>query len=442
MIRNLLLGYFLMSIISGSAQDKLTFEEAVQIGLKRNVTLNQQKNQLIVNQAQKLNSYGNLMPNLNITSMYQHQSGQQPNTTNGDLEDLETDYFGAQLNANLTIFNGLRVWKTVTQATNQLEAQSYLVKRSTQDVVSSVANQYLQVLLDQELLRIAEENFNAQKTLLEQIQGFFDVGSRAITEVYNQDALTKAAQVNVIRARNTLENDKAILAQTLQLDPSREFQLVLPEFEESITSFQNLPVDSLIEIALANRADVIQLKYQVEANKAALDATFSGFAPSVSLFANYGSFYYSLIPEDFNSQFKTLNPSFSYGANLTIPIFGRFQTRSQRASARMTYENSKLDRENREMTVRIDVQRAYNNILNAIEGYNSSLAQFEAGELALRTQRESFELGISDQVALAQANQTYVQGAASKAQAEVTLLFQRILLEYALGTLNIDDFRD
>jgi hypothetical protein len=44
-------------------------------------------------------------------------------------------------------------------------------------------------------------------------------------------------------------------------------------------------------------------------------------------------------------------------------------------------------------------------------------------------------LGISTQVALAQANQTYVLGAAAKVQAEVTLLFQKVLLEYALGTL-------
>jgi len=43
--------------------------------------------------------------------------------------------------------------------------------------------------------------------------------------------------------------------------------------------------------------------------------------------------------------------------------------------------------------------------------------------------------GPRTQVALAQANQTYVFGAAAKVQAEVTLLFQKVLLEYALGTL-------
>jgi outer membrane protein TolC len=97
-----------------------------------------------------------------------------------------------------------------------------------------------------------------------------------------------------------------------------------------------------------------------------------------------------------------------------------------------------LNQQNLEKTVRLDVQRAQNNFINAIENYESSIAQFQAGELALRTQKESYELGITPQVALAQANQIYVQGAAAKVQAEVTLLFQKVLFEYALGILQPD----
>lgn len=419
---------------------KLTFEEAVKIGLKNNVLLNQQKNQLMVNQAQKLNGYGNFFPSVNVSGVYQHQSGQQQNTTSGDLEDIETDYIGGQFNANFTVFNGLRNINTLAQANNQLMSQSYLVKRNTQEVVSIVANQYLQVLLDQELMKIAAENVKTQQTLLDQMQGFFDVGSRAITDVYNQDALLKTAQVTYIRAKNTLQNDKAILSQTLQLDPAQSYEVIYPEFKDELNSYQNFALDSLIAIAVINRSDLKQLTYQAESNKFSMRAASAGFIPSVSLFASYGSFYYSQIPDNFNTQFRTLNPSLQYGANLTIPIFSRFQTKVQRVTAKVAYDNSVLNKENLEKTVKIDVQRSYNNLVNAMEAYQSSLSQFQAGELALQTQKESYELGISTQVALAQANQTYVTGASSKAQAEVTFLFQKILLEFALGTLNADDF--
>lgn len=414
---------------------KLTFEEAVSIGLQRNVILNQQKNQLEANQAQKLNSIGNYLPNLNITGAVQRQEGQQSNTTNGSLENLTTDYVGAQFNSNLTVFNGLRNYNSLAQSNNLLMAQSYLIKRSSQDVVSNVATQYLQVLLDQELLRIAEENLKTQNTILEQIKGFEEVGSRAITDVYNQDAQAKSAQVLYIRAKNNLQNDKSILAQTLQLDPSQPFEVVDSSLSEDLVRYNNLSLDSLITIAITNRSDLRQLDYQLKANKYAYKSSLSPALPSISLFANYGSFYYSLIPEDFSGQFSSINPSLSYGANLTIPLFSRFLNRSQRATAKVQFDNSVLNYQNLEKTVRLDVQRAQNTFINALESYEASLAQFQAGELALRTQQESYLLGISTQVALAQANQTYVAGAAAKVQAEVTLLFQKVLLEYALGTL-------
>ena len=440
-MRILIKSLFVVMAIQSWAQnpEQLTFEEAVKIGLERNVVLKQQKNQLELNQTQKMAGYANFLPSVNITSRFVRQEGQQPSAKTGDLVDLKTNTFSASLNGNLTLFNGLRGVNALSQASNQLMSQSYLVKRSTQDVVSIVTSQYLQVLLDQELLKIAEENLKSQTTILNQVQGFFDVGSKAITDVYSQDALMKGAQVSFIRAKNTLQNDKSILAQTLQLDPSRDFQVVYPSFKDEIDVPVKLSLDSLIEIAMANRADLEQLKYQVKANEFSYKSLISGYLPSITLFANYGSFYSSLIQLPFIEQFKTFNPSLSYGANLTIPIFNRQVNKAQRMGAQVLYKNSELNRQNAEKAVKLDVQRALTNLTNAIENLVASRSQFQAGELALKTQQESYELGISTQVALAQANQIYVQGASSKAQAEVTLIFQRILLDYFLGILKVED---
>ena len=418
-----------------SSITKLTFEEAVAIGLQKNVILNQQKNQLEASQAQRLSALGNYMPNLNISGSTQTTKGQQQTTNGGNLENITTDYVGAQLNAGLTLFNGFRNFNTLAQANNQLMAQGFLIKRSAQDVVSIVATQYLQVLLDQELLRIAEENVKTQNTVLEQIKGFFEVGTRAITDVYTQDALAKTAKVLYIRAKNTLQNDKSFLAQTLQLDPSQPFEVTHSALSEDLTKYKNVSLDSLIAIAVVNRSDLKQLDHLAKANKFAFKSSLSPALPSLSLYGNYGSFYYSLLTSEFSTQVRTENPSTSYGANLSIPIFSRFQTRTQRVTTKVLYDNSLLNYQNLEKTVKLDVQRAQNNFMNAFENYDASLAQFQAGELALSTQQESYLLGISPQVALAQANQTYVLGAAAKVQAEVTLLFQKVLLEYALGTL-------
>lgn len=439
----LLLVGSIVAVVSAYAQQtagKLSFEEAVKIGLQQNILLNQQKNQLLSSQATKLNAMGNFAPNINIQGGWQRQTGQQQSAATGDLEETTSDYLNANLNAGLTIFNGLRNINFMQQANNALMAQSYLIKRGTQDVVALVGTQYLQVLVDQELLRVAQENLAAQRSLLAQIQGFFDVGSRAITDLYNQDALTKAAEVSLVRARSQLQNDKSILTQTLQLDPAQDFEVEYPPFDNEVLRYKDSTLDSLISVAVANRPDLKQNQHLVEASKYAMRASTAVFLPSITAFAGYGTFYTTFREEGFAYQLKTLNPSYSYGANFTIPIFSRFQGRAQNVNARVLYENARLTSQNIEKTVRVDVQRARNNLINAIEAYNSSLSQFQAGELALQAQTEGYQLGAVAQVALAQATQTYVLGAASKVQAEVTLLFQKLQLEYALGILQPETY--
>jgi outer membrane protein TolC len=203
-------------------------------------------------------------------------------------------------------------------------------------------------------------------------------------------------------------------------------------------------MDSLYAQALAQRQDLQQAEYQIEANKSSYRASINGYMPRVSLFAQYGSYYNSSMRDqplygEFSNQFVDVWPSTVYGVSVSIPIFDQFQTRRMRVTNRMEYENSKLQRDNIEKSIKIDVKRSYNNYLTAKQAYDASQTQFQAGELALKTQQESFLLGVSNQVTLAQANQTYVQAASSRAQARVTLVFQKILLEYALGTLKPEE---
>jgi outer membrane protein len=96
------------------------------------------------------------------------------------------------------------------------------------------------------------------------------------------------------------------LAQTLQLDPAQSFEVTYPVIGEDLNRFRNMSLDSLISVAMANRSDLKQLDHQAKANKFAYKSALAPALPSVSLFANYGSFYYSLIAQDFSGQFGTI----------------------------------------------------------------------------------------------------------------------------------------
>lgn len=433
---------FLAAVAYGqdSQPAKLTYEEAIKIGLKNNVILNQQKNLLFSREVARNASIANMGPNLFAQGQVFTNQGQQPNPENGNLEDLEVTNASASLNANLVLFNGLSRLSTFQQNTSLFKAQTSFVKRTEQDAIFAITNQFLQVLLDQELLRIAEENHNAQNTLLAQITEAVKLGARAEADLYNQDAQTKNMELISVRARMTLENDKALLAQTLQLDPAIPLELAMPQATLDIPDALTMNLDSLITAALNTREDLKQFNYTMEANQYQYRAALGLMTPTLTAFASYGSNYYSNLRDvaaygNFNAQFVNIFPNLTYGLNFNVPIFSRMNGRNQRVAAKVQYDNSRILRDNLEKSIKLDVKRAYNNYVAAIEAYNASQAQYQSGELALRVQTESYELGVANQVTLAQANQTFVQAASSKAQAEVTLVFQKILLEYALGTL-------
>ena len=423
---------------------KLTYKEAVKIALKNNLTLNQQKNNLVVRQVQKNQSIAAFLPSLGIQGSAAHTAGQQANPDGGELLDLSVDNVNANIQASMTLFNGFNRINSLNQYSNQFRAQTSFVRRTEQDVVYNVTTQYLQVLLDQELLRIAEEAHRVQNVILSQLREQVDLGARAAADMYTQDAQVRNLEVTALQTRVTLENDKALLAQTLQLDPAIPVELEFPTMENTM-DVRLLDLDSLYSVALANREDLKQAEYQAKANLYEYKASISGHLPSVGLFASYGSQYISTLKGDplygnFGNQFKTVFPNLSYGVTVNIPIFDRMVTRTNRVFNKVTYDNSILQRDNIQKTIKIDVKQTYNNYKTALESYQASQVQYQAGELALRTQQESFILGVASQVELAQANQIYVQAAASRAQAEVTLLFQQMLMEYALGTLRVDSF--
>src|SRR3990170_3311250 len=91
----------------------------------------------------------------------------------------------------------------------------------------------------------------------------------------------------------------------------------------NLTPLIPFKLQSLNGIAAKHRPDLTQQKYLLEAARHGVKAGSSGYYPTLSLFANYGSTYYASDaykldpniskPAPFNEQFRRQNPSLSYG---------------------------------------------------------------------------------------------------------------------------------
>ncbi len=434
----------LPSIVFG--QENLTFKEAVKIGLQHNVILNQERNNLFQNQAQKAFRMAQLGPQVFINGGVGINSGNTWIQSTGRVVNATVDGASASLDVEMPIFNGLSGVNTARQSSHQLDAQLEQVNRSTQDVINLVSTQFLQVLLDQELLKIAQENLVLQKKQFDQVLAQVELGSRSPVDEYNQQAQVSNSELLVTQAEFNLVNDKITLFQTLLIDPTIQTTLEEPAWDVNGIALDNQELNQLLETASKQRSDLKQAKFTERASKFSMDASKGNYLPSINAQYSYGTRYNQVRDtprdssfRDFNNQFFKDNLYQSFGVGISIPIFTGFQNRSTYVQSKVLHENNRLETKNTEILVKGDVVRAYRNFESVKKGYSSSLQGLQASEMAFNLEKERYDLGITSFVDFASANRIFVQAQTNMAQAKYRFLFQKILLDYALGTLKFED---
>lgn len=421
---------------------KLSFPEAVNIGLENNVTFNQNKNTLGYTELNKTSTLLQLGPSVRASASAYRNDGNSFNQQTGEVVNGVIDYVNGSLDAEMPVFTGLRMLNTHRQAVSQNEAQLHLVNRSSQDVIRDVANQYLTCLLDRQLVAIDLEHVESQRVQYEQIKAQVEAGSKAEADLYNQEYQLKNAELLLVRSRNKLKNDLALLSQTIQIDPAIPFELEEVDWDVNAAVMDTLALGEMMATALERRSDLKQAEQQENAAHFGFSAMKGRYYPSLYAGVSYGSRYNYIHGQDnrsFQEQFQTDNRQFGYGISLSIPIYSGLQLRSQAAEFRSRYENAKLLSESTKITVKTDVIRAYQNFRDAIANYEAADAQLRAAELSYRTEKERYDLGISDIVQLAVVNQTYIKAQADFQNARYLLMFQRLLVNHALGTLKVED---
>ncbi|MFD2200883.1 TolC family protein [Shivajiella indica] len=440
LITSLILGAFIGEI---KAQDtlRINFREAVQIGLNHNLTYQSLQNQQEVLKIEKKAAVLGHLPSLNLSNNTFRQIGQQFQQVEGELivTTEANNIITANLNTNMPIFNGARRINT-TRATHYFEeAGKYGLERAAQDVMFNVAQQYLQVLLDQELYRIALENLENQKKQLEQIEGFVQAGLRTLSDQYNQQSEVARLETVALNAKIQWETDAWVLAETLQLEPN-----VLPVVEPvSIVPMEseyfNMPLDELFDLALQRRKDFQQQQLMENGNKRMLAASKAAYYPQINAFFNYNTFYTSFDERSINAQLWQIFPQQSLGFSLNIPIFNNFNNKANVVRSKVQFHNQQLERMALERRIGQEIKLSYENYKAAIKREEATKVQLTAAVEAQSAISERFRLGVSNFVDLSQANQQLVTAQSDYAQALYTLFFQEIILRYALGVLEVGE---
>lgn len=431
--------FFFFGKIQAQDTIPLNFEMAVDLALNKNLEFKIQENNMDILQKEKQVAMFSHLPSMGVTSNFLRQTGQQFQQIEGEIvvTNVSNDIMTGNLSVNMPLFNSGRRLLDTQSANMALEAGEKGLNRAKQQVIFEVSRRYLQVLLDQELVRISIENLENQKQQLLQIEGFVDAGLRTISDLYNQQSEVARLESMKVDAEIQYENDLWLLTEYLQLAPGVVPAIEPVEPTQEIISLQGMDLSQLYDLAKSNRQDLGQQTLLANSFKKDMQAIKAMYFPRLTAFYNYNTFSTSLDSRSLREQFLRVYPQNTVGFGLAIPIFTNFQSRLDVSRSRVAYENQILQKEAIDRKVYQEVRLAYQNYQAALRKEKNSQVQVLAAEEAFNAVNERFRLGLSSFVDISTANQTMVRAQVDQAQAIYTLYFQEVLIKFALGTLEI-----
>ena len=281
-------------------------------------------------------------------------------------------------------------------------------------IVFEVSQAYLGLIAAQRLRTVADETVRQNKQHLDLAQGRYDVGfaprfdvTQASVQLASAELAQVTAQKNVTLGRETLRN-------AMGMSGPLDFDVVDVLGQPPV----KLGDDEAVEIAYANRPELVSIAAQQEAQALQIDAITKDYLPKVTGGANYtwsGSQY-------------PLQDTWNIGAAVNLSVFNGGLTTAQVGEARANLAVLEANAETLRQNVALEVRQALANVREGVES-------IRVAEKGRRQARENLELaegryatGVSSIIELTDAQ-------ASLASAEANLVQSLVNYRVAVATL-------
>jgi len=397
----------------------LSYAEAVQLGLERNLALQNAGLEVPAAQARLDQAFAARNPNLVLNSTYLRQAdslvrAQLPGTTqllnaNGaNVSSAQLSTRGSEQMLNrlalvVPVYTGGRLEAAIHERQNLLESENFGLKRNRQLTALTVKSSYLQALLARENLEVSELNLkeaerNNSLTLSRKKAGVgtkFDTMQAQVAVANGQEA--------VARTQIDWQRRQAELAATLNLPLGTSFDLreSLTAPKTELESLSSTDLDELTKTALSQRPELDQLRARLAANNQARIGASSSLLPQINLSLNY----------DVLGNPQALQGGWSLLATLSFPLWDGGVSEARQQEFTVREDQLKVQEKETIQRVALEVREAYLSLQEADQRLKAALAGVDAAGEAVRVGRLRYDVGAATslEIITAQANLSSAQ---------------------------------
>ena len=415
-------------------QQRITFDDAIGLALKNNVSVRQAQNTVDLNDAAVKQQKLQRLPDLRLNVSGAENVGRSFDQNAGSVVDQQSQALSSGLSSSMTLFDGGKTQAAIrgAQATSQASASD--LSRARQTAVFTVAQDYVALSNQQAQLGVQQDNLAAQQGQLDLIQKFVDAGSRPTADLYQQQAVVASARLSIAQVNRAVEEAKINLIQALQLDPAGTYDFVAPK----LTPAANQPtysLDSLITRAYAARADLEAQQSRSDAAAQDVKVAKAARLPTISVTGGYNSAFNTASQLGLADQLNQRRGG-SVGIGMSIPLFDRGAANVAAQRAQIAEDNARLALDSQKQAVALDVRRAYLDQTSAKEQLAAAEAQLAAAAQAVNMAQQRYQAGAATLVDVTQARAQQTAAASAVATARNNLVLQQTVLSYYTGDLD------
>jgi outer membrane protein len=365
-----------------------------------------------------------LLPQLDLTAGYDYY--------NSDRPLLSSEQWRAGVEFSQEIYNPAS-WINLEQAEKSAVRGGVMYAQTQQSLIIRVAEAYFDVLKAEDAVKLTQAEKKAIEKYASTINEAYRVGSADLTDLQDAQAQLDRVSATLVKIRNQVRNSYEALRKITKVNYRRLDTLSVERFS---TSLPELPVDSLVELALQENLSILGETISKDIAKSDIELAQSGHLPHLSLNAGY---QYSNEQRDDSFYSKGGSNDTYGGINFVLPLYSGGGTSSQVKQAELRYVAASQSLEKVYRDVSSDVRGTYNDILASLEDIKAQQQSTRSAELALSTQQLGLEVGTRTIVDVLQATSFYYDAELRLSNARYNYILNRLYLKQLVGNLNEGD---
>ena len=264
-------------------------------------------------------------------------------------------------------------------------------------VVLTVGNAYLLVLADESQVSSVQAQVATSKVSLDQAVANHDAGTAPKLDELRARVDYQSLEQQLIVAQNSLEKDRLALARTIGLPLAQKFNLT---DKAPYVAFDQLDVEATIRQAHANRKDLAAALEQTKAAEQQRKAATADRFPTLSFSGDYGDIGVNL---NHSHGTEDITGTFS------VPLFAEFSLRGEAQVAQAQLDVAQAQLSDKNAQVDADIRDALLDIASAQKQVEVAKSSVELANEALKEAQERYANGVSDNLAVSQAEQSVAQ---------------------------------